>query len=113
MEQAAATYEAIAAELPLEAQYVVPMAFRIRWHLHVNLRALIWLVELRSTPQGHPAYRRMAQALYRRVAEAQPAFAPLFRFVDLEDYPLGRMGAEQRQEDKRAPQGPGTQRSAG
>jgi len=43
----------------------------------------------------------MAQALYRRVAEVHPAFAPLFRFVDLEDYPLGRMGAEQRSEDKR------------
>jgi thymidylate synthase ThyX len=101
MDAAAQAYEAIAAEHPAEAQYVVPMAYRIRWHMHVNLRALIWLVELRSAPQGHPAYRRMAQALYRRVAEAHPAFAPLFRFVDLEDYALGRMGAEQRQEDKR------------
>lgn len=98
MERAAATYEAIAAEHSAEAQYVVPMAYRIRWHMHVNLRALIWLVELRSAPQGHPAYRRMAQTLYRRVAEVHPAFAPLFRFVDLEAYPLGRLDAEQRQE---------------
>jgi hypothetical protein len=101
MEQAAEAYEAIAPEHPAEAQYVVPMAFRIRWHMHVNLRALIWLVELRSAPQGHPAYRRMAQELYRRVAEAHPAFAPLFKYVDLEDYPLGRIDAEQRLEDKR------------
>jgi thymidylate synthase ThyX len=101
MEQAAEAYEAMAPEHPAEAQYVVPMAFRIRWHMHVNLRALIWLVELRSAPQGHPAYRRMAQELYRRVAEAHPAFAPLFKYVDLEDYPLGRIDAEQRLEDKR------------
>ncbi len=101
MEQAREAYEAIAAEHPAQAQYVVPMAYRIRWHMHVNLRALIWLVELRSTPQGHPAYRRMAQQLYRRVAEVHPAFAPLFRFVDLEDYALGRLDAEQRQEEKR------------
>jgi thymidylate synthase ThyX len=100
MDAAAEAYEAIAAELPAEAQYVVPMACHIRWQMHVNLRALIWLVELRSAPQGHPAYRRMAQHLYRLVAAAQPAFAPLFRFVDLEDYPLGRMGAEQRAEER-------------
>ncbi len=108
MERAAEAYEAIAAEHPLEAQYVVPMAYRIRWLMHVNLRALIWLVELRSSPQGHPAYRRMAQALYHRVAEAHPAFAPLFRFVDLADYPLGRIGAEQRQEQRRG-QGAGAE----
>jgi hypothetical protein len=35
------------------------------------------------------------------VAEAHPAFAPLFKYVDLEDYPLGRIDAEQRLEDKR------------
>jgi len=102
MEQAAETYEAIAADFPLQAQYVVPMAYRIRWHMHINLRALIWLVELRSSPQGHPAYRKMAQQMYHRVAEALPEFAPLFGFVDLEDYPLGRLGAEQRSEDKRS-----------
>jgi thymidylate synthase ThyX len=100
MERAAAAYEAIAADHPAEAQYVVPMAYRIRWHLHVNLRALIWLVELRSAPQGHPAYRRMAQALYRAVAEVHPAFAPLFRFVDLDEHPLGRLQAETRAEQR-------------
>jgi len=94
--RAAEAFEAIHADFPLQAQYVVPMACRIRWFLHVNLRALIWLVELRSSPQGHPAYRRTAQALYRRVAAAHPAFAPLFRFVDLEAHALGRLGAEQR-----------------
>ena len=100
MDAAADAYEAIAADFPLEAQYAVPMAYRIRWHMHVNLRALIWLVELRSTPQGHPAYRRMAQEMFRRVEEAHPTFAPLFKFVDLEEYPLGRIGAEQKQEER-------------
>lgn len=100
MEQAAEAFEAIAADHPLHAQYVVPMAYRIRWHMHINLRALIWMTELRSSPQGHPAYRRMAQQMYQRVAEAQPFLAPLFKFIDLEDYPLGRLGAEQRTEEK-------------
>ncbi|MBI4081808.1 MAG: FAD-dependent thymidylate synthase [Candidatus Lambdaproteobacteria bacterium] len=100
MTRAAETYEAIRADHPAEAQYVVPMAYRIRWMMRVNLRALIWLVELRSTPQGHPAYRRMAQELYRRVAEVHPRLAVLFRFVDLNAYPLGRLAAEERNEQR-------------
>ena len=98
MARAGEAYERIAVDFPEEAQYAVPMAYRIRWQIHINLRALIWLVELRSSPQGHPAYRRMAQELFRKAAEAHPSFAPLFKFVDMTDYPLGRIGAEQRAE---------------
>ncbi|MDH4247246.1 MAG: FAD-dependent thymidylate synthase [Deltaproteobacteria bacterium] len=101
LERAGDTWRILAADYPLQAQYVVPMAYRIRWHMHINLRSLVWMVELRSSPQGHPAYRKMAQELFHRVREAVPEFAPLFRFVDLEEYPLGRLGAEQRTEDKR------------
>lgn len=101
MDRAAEAFEAIAVDYPDQAQYVVPMAYRIRWHMQVNLRALIWMVELRSSPQGHPAYRRMAQELYRRIEEVHPEFAPLFGYVDLADYPLGRIAAEERQEQKR------------
>ena len=100
MERAAEAYQAISGEFPLEAQYVVPMAYRIRWFVRINLRALMWLVELRSSPQGHPAYRKMSQQMYLKVREVHPNLAGMMRFVNLEDYPLGRLGAEQRQEDK-------------
>ncbi len=39
--------------------------------------------------------------MYREVEAVHPNLARLIRFVDLQDYPLGRLGAEQRQEDKR------------
>ena len=94
------TYEALYPDFPQQAQYVVPMACHIRWMVHINLRALMWLVELRSAPQGHPAYRWMAQQMYQRVAEVQPSLAGLMRFVDLAEHALGRLGAEQRQEEK-------------
>ncbi|MCZ6474107.1 MAG: FAD-dependent thymidylate synthase [SAR324 cluster bacterium] len=100
MDRAAAVHESISADYPSEAQYVVPMAYRIRWFMRINLRALMWLVELRSSPQGHPAYRSMAQQMYLRVREVHPHLAAMMRFVNLEDYPLGRLGAEQRQEGK-------------
>ncbi|MDP7156596.1 MAG: FAD-dependent thymidylate synthase, partial [SAR324 cluster bacterium] len=94
MAQAKETFEAIAADFPNEAQYVVPMAYRIRWSMHVNLRALTWLVELRSTPQGHPGYRHIAQALFREVQRVQSRLAEWMKFVDLDGYTLGRLDAE-------------------
>ena len=100
MAQAAATFEAIAVDYPHEAQYVVPMAYRIRWGMHINLRALLWLVELRSTPQGHPGYRHIAQELFREVKRVQPRLAEWMKFVDLGNYALGRLDAEVRQESK-------------
>jgi thymidylate synthase ThyX len=105
--RAAQAFEAIAKDHPGEAQYVVPMQYHIRWNVHINLRALIWLVELRSQPQGHPAYRKMAQDMFRAVREIQPRLAPLFKFVDMQGSRgggkdlLGRLDAEKRKEQKK------------
>ena len=104
--EAAAAHEAIAPEFPAEAQYVVPMAYRIRWFVELSLRELMWLVELRSSPQGHPAYRRMAQAMFRAVAQVHPRLAALIRFVDLEEHALGRLDAEERRERKQTARSP-------
>jgi hypothetical protein len=68
---------------PALAQYVVPLAFRIRWYFQVNLREIYHLCELRTTPQGHPDYRRLAQEMFRRVSEVHPRLARYARFVDL------------------------------
>jgi len=100
MEQAKTVYDTIAEELPEEAQYVVPMAYNIRWYFHVNLRALQWLCELRAAPAGHPTYRFIAQEMARQVSEAQPEFERFFKFVDFEGYDLGRLGQEQRKAEK-------------
>ena len=102
MERAARAYETLSADFPLEAQYVVPMAYRIRWYFKINLRSLIWLCELRSAPQGHANYRRMAQAMAKSVMEKHPLFAPLFKFVDFESYELGRLNQEIRKEEKKS-----------
>ncbi len=74
MSMAKTAYEQIAAELPEEAQYLVPMAYNIRWYFHVNLRALQWLCELRSSPAGHPNYRFVAQAMAQEVTRVYPQF---------------------------------------
>ena len=100
MARSAKAFETIAKDFPIEAQYLVPMSYNIRWYVHINLRALVWLTELRSTPQGHSGYRRIAQEMFRKVETAQPLLAKYIKFVDLNEYSLGRLNAEQRQEDK-------------
>lgn len=100
MEKSKAAYDAIAMELPEEAQYVVPMAYHVRWYFHINLRSLQWLCELRSQAAGHSTYRYIAQEMARQVSLALPPFERFFRFVDFNGYELGRLNAEIRQERK-------------
>lgn len=100
MERAQKAYDMISSELPEEAQYIVPMAYNIRWYFHVNLRSLQWLCELRSQAAGHSTYRFIAQEMARQVSLALPTFERFFKFVDFDGYELGRLGAEIRQEEK-------------
>jgi thymidylate synthase ThyX len=40
------------------------MAYRIRFVMQMSAREAMHLIELRSSPQGHPTYRRVAQQMY-------------------------------------------------
>jgi thymidylate synthase ThyX len=84
MEAAAAAWQLLAADSgPVLAQYIVPLGFRVRWYFRVSLREIYHLCELRTTPQGHPDYRYVAQQMFRRVHEVHPRLAQYARFVDL------------------------------
>src|ERR1700704_1473602 len=84
IDAAAEAHERLEADTgPAVAQYVVPLAFRVRWYFRVNLREIYHLCELRTTPQGHPDYRWVAQEMFRRVEEVHPRLARFARFVDL------------------------------
>jgi thymidylate synthase ThyX len=96
LQQAADTYYLLSENMPKQAQYVVPMAFKVRWYFHINLRALQWVCELRSGPAGHSEYRFVAQEMARLVMLAQPEFSSCFKFVDFEGHSLGRLDQETR-----------------
>jgi thymidylate synthase ThyX len=83
------------------APYVLPMAYRVRFYMDMNAREAMHLIELRSTPQGHPAYRRVAQRMHALIAERHPAIAAAMRFVDHTPAEQGRLAAEQATERKR------------
>jgi thymidylate synthase ThyX len=91
LEQAETAWHCIAPSHPWEAQYVVPLAYRIRTMWHMNLRELFHLVELRSAREGHPSYRRVAQLMYREAVRAFPWLNGLVR-VDLQEYAMTRRG---------------------
>ena len=83
------------------AQYVVPLAFRVRWYFRVNLREIYHLCELRTTPQGHPDYRWVAQEMFRQVSQVHPRLARYATFVDMgPGDELERRQAERRLDEK-------------
>lgn len=102
MKRAADLYERVYADLPTEAQYVVPFAYRIRWYMKLNLREALHMVELRTMPQGHPDYRFICQEIWRKIQEVHPALAEAGRFIDWEKYRLGRLQSEMRTQFKKS-----------
>jgi thymidylate synthase ThyX len=99
MEASAALHDALEAEGPgLVGSYAVAMAYRIRFYLHMNAREATHVLELRTQPQGHPAYRRVCQAMHRLIAEqaGHRAIAAAMRFVDHSPVELERLEAERR-----------------
>src|SRR2546429_9133007 len=91
VEEAADAHRRLERDLgPALAQYIVPLAFHVRWDFRANLREVYHLCELRTTPQGHPDYRWGAQEMFRRVADVPPRPAGYARLVDLR--PRGELG---------------------
>ena len=102
MKGAAELYERICRDLPSEAQYVVPFAYKIRWYMKMNLREAVHMCELRTMPQGHPDYRYICQEIWRKIQEVHPTLAESGKFMDWGKYRLGRLQSEMRTEFKKS-----------
>jgi hypothetical protein len=109
MERSAALYDSlIDAGLTDAAQYAVSMAYRVRFVMDMNAREAMHVIELRTAPQGHPAYRRVCQQMHRLIESkaGHHAIAAAMKFVDHSEVELERLQEERRLEQKRAAQGP-------
>jgi thymidylate synthase ThyX len=102
MKSAAILYGKVAKVMPHEAQYCVPLGYKIRWRMRMNLREAYHFCEIRSGMQGHTSYRRVAQDIYAHIKRVHPLLASNMSFVDMKEYPLGRIDAEMSKENKRA-----------
>jgi len=85
------------------AQYAVAMAYRIRFVMQMNAREAMHLIELRSSPQGHPTYRRVAHQMHGLIRDVagHTAIADAMTYVDFSDVDLERLEAERRADAKR------------
>ena len=103
LEGLAQLYRALEPRFPAQAPYAVSMAHRVRFAITLNARELMHIAELRSSPQGHPTYRSVAQRMHTLIAEraGHHGLAEAMRFLVHDDVDLGRVGAEQRWEARR------------
>jgi thymidylate synthase ThyX len=103
MARSAALYDALKDEFPEQARYAVSMAYRIRYSMQFNAREAIHMLELRSSPQGHPAYRRLALEMHRLIAEqaGHKAVAEAMNHITTAAPELERLEAERRAESRR------------
>jgi thymidylate synthase ThyX len=105
MERSAALYDSIIeAGLTAAAPYAVAMAYRVRFYMEMNAREAMHVLELRSAPQGHPAYRRVCQQMHTLIAEqaGHRALANAMQFVDHSEVELERLNSERILERKRS-----------
>jgi thymidylate synthase ThyX len=90
-------------EFPEQSQYAVALAFRIRYVMQMNAREAMHLIELRSGPQGHPSYRRVAHEMARVIREqaGHGLIANAMQYVDFSETDLERLEAERNAERNR------------
>jgi thymidylate synthase ThyX len=77
LETVVPAWRELASEDPVNAQYVIPLAFRKRFLMKMNFREAYLFVGLRSRVQGHESYRRVAWALRDEITRVHPALGEL------------------------------------
>jgi hypothetical protein len=74
--------------------------------MELNARAALHMLELRTSPAGHPSYRRICQDMHRLIAEqaGHRVVAGLMTFVDHSEAGAGleRLPGERRAEARRS-----------
>ena len=104
LEQQADLYERLSIDFSRQAQYAVGFAYRLRWSMQLNARAAMQMLELRTTPQGHPSYRRICQEMHRLIGEqaGHRTIAAMMSHVDHSSGELERLESERAAEARSA-----------
>ena len=104
LDRSRALHDGLVKYFPEMCGYAVALAYNIRFTMQMNAREAMHVLELRSSSQGHPAYRRVVQEMHRLIAEqaGHHAISASMRFVEHGEVELGRLEAEQRAEARSA-----------
>jgi thymidylate synthase ThyX len=85
MDAAHSAYAKLAEAHPESAQYTLPLGTRTRALFKMDFAEVVYISELRSAPQGHFSYRRIAWEMYEAVQKQHPALAGYFRVTDVRE----------------------------
>jgi dTMP kinase len=78
-----------------EAQYATLLGHKMRWKVTMNARESFHFNELRTSPQGHPGYRKLVGQMYEKICEVHPLIGNAMKFVNKDEDPaLTRLAAE-------------------
>jgi thymidylate synthase ThyX len=102
VEKSNSLFEEMVKSDPFSAQYAALHGSYVRWSIAFNDREAMQMLELRSTPQGHPNYRQAAQAMHKLIAKRSQWRADMMKFVDYNDYYWSRADSEAKQRVKEA-----------
>ncbi|MGA8636139.1 MAG: FAD-dependent thymidylate synthase [Candidatus Dormiibacterota bacterium] len=94
--EAEAAYREIVDAFPQQAGYLVTLGHRMRYLIKLNAREAMHMIELRTSPQGHPSYRQLCQEMLRLIDEVagHHLVAGAMRFAGSDDVHLPRYAAE-------------------
>jgi thymidylate synthase ThyX len=70
---------AVRLDAPLGADYLLPLAYRMRCLFKMDWAEAVYIVEQRTQPQGHFSYRRVAWAMYEALRARHPKLAEPIR----------------------------------
>jgi thymidylate synthase ThyX len=91
----------VAAGYDEEAQYATLFGHRMRYRFLTNLRQAFHLIELRTSPTGHPGYRRICQKMGKSLRKVYPSLGKAMKFVNQsESQELLRLAAERATQSK-------------
>jgi thymidylate synthase ThyX len=74
-----------APEAAATARYLLPLGTRCRSLFQMDFAEALYISELRSAPQGHFSYRRVAWEMYQAVERQHPALARHMRVTDVRE----------------------------
>lgn len=72
MKEVIKSFKKISKKFSKEAQYLLPLAFRKRFLITLNLRELYHLIPLRSSLKAHHSYRQIALKMYEEIKKVHP-----------------------------------------
>ena len=78
-------WQMVVPENSSSAFYLLPLGTRMRALFKMDFAEALYISELRSQPQGHFSYRRVAWEMYEAVRKQHPALARYFRVTDVNE----------------------------